>query len=436
MSHVSQVHESKPHPLGGMKAYVVCFSAALFFFYEFLQMHIFDAINGALREAFQVNATQLGFLSSSYLWAVLLFSLPAGVLLDRYSARTLILGALSVCIVGTLGFAWSHTFWAAAFFHFLSGIGNAFCFVSSILLVTRWFPANRQAMIIGLVVTMAFLGGVVAQSPLAKLSEWYGWRGALTIDAVFGLLILAQIYSFVEDSPNAKKFVGEAGSQSVMKELGLVLKNKQNYLASLYTSLLNLPIMVLCALWGTPYLQVVHGQGVIQATEIVSMILLGSIVGAPLAGWWSDSWGYRRRPMLIGAVLTLLSGLCLMILPVMSFGSLSILFFCLGFFSSTQVIAYTMVAESNAPALTGTATGLASLIIMGGAGVAQVLFGELLDWHWEGVMSHGQAVYSVADYQFAMWLFPVVFLMGLVSMALAKEPARVDEFEQSSLVSD
>lgn len=433
MSHTAKVHEPMESPLGGLKAYVVCFSAALFFFYEFIQMHIFDAINGELRAAFDVNATALGFLSSSYLWAVLLFSLPAGVLLDRYSARKLILGALCVCIIGTIGFAWSHSFWTAAFFHFLSGIGNAFCFVSSVLLVTRWFPANRQAMIIGLVVTMAFLGGVVAQSPLAKLSEWYGWRGALTIDALFGLLIFIQIYHFVEDSPKAKTFIGEAATGSVLAELTLVLKNKQNYLASLYTCLLNLPIMVLCALWGTPYLQVVHGQGVIQATEVVSMILLGSIVGAPLAGWWSDTWGYRRRPMLIGALFTLACGLILLLSPVLSFSSLSLLFFCLGFFSSTQVIAYTMVAESNEPALTGTATGLASLIIMGGAGVAQVLFGELLDWHWQGLVSQGQPVYTVADYQFAMWLFPAVFLIGLIAIYKAKEPLRVNDLKEVTL---
>jgi MFS family permease len=419
---VSQYTKEGGSSLGGAKAYLVCFSAALFFFYEFIQMHIFDAINDALRDAFSVNATSLGFLSSSYLWAVLLFSLPAGVLLDRYSARTIILSALCICILGTLGFAWSYSFWWAAFFHFLSGIGNAFCFVSCLLLVSRWFPPNRQAMVVGLVVTMAFLGGVVAQAPLAKLSVLLGWRGALTIDGFLGFFIFFQIYRFVEDTPSAKKFAGKAGGVSVRAELSEVLKNKQNHLAGLYTCLLNLPIMVICALWGTSYLQVVHAQNVMQATEIVSMILLGSIVGAPLAGVWSDSWEYRRRPMLIGAVLTLFTGIVLVWIPTLSFSSLVILFFFLGFFSSTQVISYPLIAESNASSLTGTATGLASLIIMGGAGVAQVIFGELLDWHWQGVLMHGQPLYTAADYQFAMWMFPVVFFMGLVCAFFTKEP--------------
>lgn len=409
-------------PLGGLKSYLVCFSAALFFFYEFIQMHIFDAINDTLRLAFSVNATQLGLLSSSYLWAVLIFSLPAGVLLDRYSARTLILSALFVCIAGTLGFALTHSFWWAAFFHFLSGIGNAFCFVSCLLLVSRWFPANRQGMIVGLVVTMAFLGGVVAQSPLAKLSELLGWRMALIVDAGLGLLILGQIFYFVEDSPAAKRFSLSGSKRPMKQELSLVLCNKQNYLAALYTCLLNLPIMVLCALWGTTYLHTVHGLNVMHATECVSMILLGSIVGAPLVGVLSDGSGYRRRPMVIGAVLTLVIGLVLLLMPTLSFSMLNIIFFFLGLFSSTQVLAYPMIAESNAKSLTGTATGLASLIIMGGAGVAQVIFGELLDWHWQGALFNGQPLYSAGDYQFAMWLFPVTFLIGLIAVLFTKEP--------------
>ena len=403
------------------KAWLVCFSAALFFFYEFIQMHMFDAINESLRQAFSVNATELSFLSSTYLWADLLFLLPAGIILDRYSVRRTIVFALWICIIGTLGFAVSYSFWWAAFFHFLSGIGNAFCFLSCMILVSRWFPPNRQAMVVGLVVTMAFLGGMAAQSPLAHLAQYFGWRYALMLDAFLGVLILLQITYFVEDSPKAKWMNGLSSHSSLKSELKLVLSNRQNWLCGLYTCLLNLPIMVLCALWGKAYLSEVHHLLEFEATNVISVVFLGAIFGAPMAGWVSDHWGYRRRPMLLGAMASLVVMVLLLALPQLSYTSLLLIFFTIGFVTSTQVISYPMVAESNAQVLTGTATGLASLIIMGGAGLAQVLFGQLLDWHWQGTMKAGQRLYLAGDYHFAMLLFPISLIIAFVAISFSKE---------------
>src|SRR5215213_2903303 len=92
-------------PKGDFAAWMVCLSAGLFFFYEFFQLNIFDVINQALRDDFHIDATQLSWMSSAYLWADILFLLPAGIILDRFSTRTVILAAMLVCVIGTVGFS-------------------------------------------------------------------------------------------------------------------------------------------------------------------------------------------------------------------------------------------------------------------------------------------------------------------------------------------
>lgn len=410
----------QPYPLGHLKAWVVCLSAALFFFYEFIQMHMFNAINDDLRFAFDANASQLSFLSSTYLWADLVFLLPAGLILDRLPTRRVILTAMGVCILGTLGFALAHSFVWAAFFHFLSGIGNAFCFLSCIMLVSRWFPPHRQALVVGLVVTMAFAGGIVAQTPLAALAHHVGWRQALLQDTVLGLLIMGVIYTQVQDQPSGT-FKGSHQTVSLFHGLLSVMKNRQNWLAGIYTCLLNLPIMVLCALWGIAYLEKVHHLSAIQASNVTSMILFGSIFGCPIAGYLSDRYRRRKLPMIFGAVASLVCMFLILAGVGLSYTQLLMLFFCLGLFTSTQVITYPMVAESNQAHLTGTATGLASVLIMGGAGIAQMLFGILLDKHWNGLVVEGVRIYSASNYQFAMKMFPVALIIGLLAVFLARE---------------
>lgn len=418
---LSSSKSSSARQSGSSKAYIVCFSSALFFFYEFIQMQMFNTINESLRTAFSANATQISFLSSTFLWGDLIFLLPAGVLLDRYSTRKTIIYSMLLCIVSTFGFAMTSNVWIAAFWHFTAGIGNAFCFLACIILVARWFPSNKQAMVIGMVITIAFLGGMVAQAPLASAALHLGWRKALWVDAVLGVLILLQIMKFVEDSPSAYIYKNPKSDTSVISELRQVIKNKQNYMIGLYTSLLNLPIMVLCALWGAESLKTLHSVSTLQASSIVSMILVGSIIGCPFAGWLSDTMGYRRKPMIWGAALSLITISYLMLGQNLGVKSLSVIFFLIGFFTSTQVIAYPMVAESNNPKLTATATGLASLIIMGGAAIGQLLFGEMLDRHWQGGLVDGFRSYMPADYHFAMMLFPIAFIIGLVAILFSKE---------------
>lgn len=407
------------------QAWIVCLSAALFFFYEFIQMHMFNAINDLLRSAFHVDATQLGVLSSTYLFGDVAFLLPAGMLLDRFSTKSILLIALAVCIVGTIGFSLTDSFLAAAFFHFISGCGNAFCFLACMMLVSRWFKPNRQAFVVGIVVMMAFLGGVMAQTPLALLADWVGWRMALIYDGMLGCLFFLIILKNVKDVPPGyvvpDKTNQKGKKSSFLKNLLPALANIQNSLAGVYTCLLNLPIMVLDAVWGVTYLKMVYNLSATQASNVTAMIFFGSMIACPLAGFISDRMERRRKPMIWGAALSLLMVSLIVFVPGWSYTSLLIIFFSIGFFTSTQIISYPFAAESNEASLTGTAVGLVSLIIMGGAAVAQIAFGKLLDLNWGGIIIAGQKIYSADAYHQAMLMFPVSMGIGLLAALCIKE---------------
>jgi MFS family permease len=175
--------------------------------------------------------------------------------------------------------------------------------------------------------------------------------------------------------------------------------------------------MVLCALWGASYLQVAHHLPEIAASNVVSLIFMGSVVGCPLVGWLSDVQGRRKPLMIAGAIATLITMIPLFLNMVLSQLTLSILFFALGFFTSTQVISYPLVAESNAAENTGAATAIASVIIMGGGGVGQVLFGWLIAHHAGIAMTS----YTFSDFQFAMWMFPITAIAALVAALMTRE---------------
>lgn len=404
-------------------AWLVCLSAGLFFFYEFFQLNVFDVINQFLRQDFHIDAERLSWMSSAFIWANVLFLLPAGIIIDRFPIRHVILWALLICIVGTLGFGLTKSFAVATLFHAATGIGNAFCFISCVVLVSRWFLPKHQALVIGTIVTMAFIGGMMAHTPFAYLTEQCGWRNAVLIDGLVGCVIWAWIYIIVREKPVA---ISENQAVLWLPTFIAALKNRQNWLAGIYTACLNLPIMVLCALWGASYLQEVHQLDKIRASNVVSLIFIGSIIGCPLIGWLSDSFGHRKPFMLFGVIATGIVMMPLFMAINLSDWELGLIFFALGLFTSAQVISYPLIAESNSLNSTGVATGIASVLIMGGGGVGQVLFGYLMQHHATKVVSH----YTISDFQFAMWMFPVALFVAFMVNVLTRETyckRRVDE---------
>jgi len=405
-----------------LQPWLVCLSAAMFFFYEFIQMGMFNSLSPELMRDFKVSATQLGNLSATYFYADVVFLFFAGMLLDRFSPRKIILSALLLCIGSTIMFGLSPNITVLGISHFLAGIGNAFCFLSCIKLASNWFPPRRMALVIGLTVTMAMAGGVVAQTPLTYLAQALGWRHAVLVDATLGMAIFVLIWFFVHDkAEDAAAVKSNPKTGNVMQTVRFAVSNPQNWLGGLYTSLVNLPIFLLGDLWGIMYLTQVHHLSRTSASYITSMVFIGTIIGSPLVGWISDTIGRRRAPMIVGALISLVVMLMIIYLPNLSFNTLLVLFFALGFFTSSQIASYPLIAESNPKNITGTATGLASILIMGGGAVFQPLFGWLMDLHWNGTVVNGVHMYSTADYLSGMSIMPIAFVIGLIASLLIKE---------------
>jgi MFS family permease len=404
----------------------VTLTAALFFFYEFIQLIMPNAINIELMQAFHLDATGLGWLVSMYFWGNVIFLFPAGMLLDRYSTKKLLMGAVIFCTLGTFVFALAQPLWLAASGRLVVGLGAAFCFLSCIRLASRWFPPSKMAFVTGIVVTMAMLGGFVAQSPMVVLTQWLGWRDAILLDASLGIVIALMIFLFVQDRPpnsttNAKEDRKHLKTIGFFRCLKLVLLNPINWLGGLYTCLLNLPVFLLGGLWGIRYLVQAHDLTKVQASYATSMLFVGIIFGSPAFGWFSDHIGLRRLPMILGAILSLIIILTMMYVPNLSLPALMFIFFLIGFVTSSQVLSYPTIAELNPIVLTGTAMSVASMTIMSSGMIFDPLFGWLLERNWNFKIINNEHIYSVHDFNTAMWIMPIAFFVAIAVACMIRE---------------
>jgi MFS family permease len=401
-----------------LKPWLVCIAASLFFLYEFIQINIFSSINTAIMQAFKLDATHLGLLASSFSYSTVAFLLPAGQILDRFSPKKVILATLLLCIAGIVGFSQANHFWEAVFFRFLEGIGSAFCFLGCFRIAANWFRNKSLAFIAGIIGTIGMLGGIIAQMPIIFLLQIFTWRYALLIDAIIGIFIFAIIYFIVDDYPHKADYFKAAGSLQKIgywNSLKSTYLNAQNWLCGIYTCLLNIPLVVLGAIWGSMFLEQVHHFNDIQSSKVVSMLFWGTIIGSPLVGFISDKMNSRKKPMLLGALLALIIILLVCAAPHLSYIYAVFLFFLLGFCISTLILGNPTAAESNIPALSATSASIVSFITMSGYIIFQPLFGWIMDCYGKHYSVNGLIIYSSESYKNALLIIPIAFLVAIIA---------------------
>ncbi|EKE01321.1 MAG: hypothetical protein ACD_21C00160G0004 [uncultured bacterium] len=418
---VSSLGRKRPSML---RSWSVVLTAALFFFYIFIQMHLFNAISGELMQEFHFDAAQLGYLAAFYFYGNVLFLFPAGMLLDRFSVRNLLLIAFVVTAIASCVFSTTSTFWIICTARLAIGVAGAFAMLPAVKLASRWFEPRHMALVIGVVVTMAMLGGMIAQTPLALLTQSLGWRQAMQIVSVFGVLLIVVQFIVVSDEPKGleKTEVTEhiqLEHIGFWRSLGMAIANTQNWLSGLYISLVNLPLFVF-GTWGTTYLTQIRHLTQVQATNATSMLFIGMVVGSPLAGMLSDKMGLRKLPMIVGVLLTLVALLIIMFAPDVPLWAVIAQFFFIGLVMSAQVIGYPVIAESNSHTITATATGLGSVLIMAG-GVLVQTYGWLLSLSGSVTAVDNVVTYSVADFTRANSMMLVGLIIALIATLLVKE---------------
>lgn len=400
-------------------AWCICVVASLFFFYEFIQGNMFASIADNIMLDFHIQVDKMTYLSSIYYVSNVLFLFVAGVILDRFSPKKILCFAMLLCVISTFVLAYAQSFSVALLCRFVTGIGSAFCFLGPIRIASRWFEPKQMALVTGTIVTIAMTGGMLAQYPLTELVLYMGWRHALIMVGWLGAGIILIMLKVIQDRP-APHLEPSLTKISLFIRIKQAYFNRQNLRAALYASLMNMPVAVLGAMVGSLYLmQRLHLQKE-SASVINSMLFLGAIVGGPIMGWYSDKLGRRILPMKVGAGVSLLIVWCVLYASV-SFTSMAILFFLLGFFTASQIISYALVAESSPQAMTATAVSLVSILTQSGYVIYQNLFSFLLKRHGGMTLVDQVPVYSFGDFHYAAMILPIGLLIALLSLFGLKE---------------
>jgi MFS family permease len=412
MERVSKVETGK---INKALPFIVCCLAGLFYLYEFVLQVSPGVMTTELMRDLKLNAAGLGAMAAFYYYAYTPMQIPAGLLYDRFGPRILITLALLVCACGAFFFGLTDNVAMASAGRFFMGIGSAFSFIGSLVLVSRWFPPKYFALLAGIIQLMSSIGAILGEAPLAGLVEKFGWRHTIMSISVIGVVLSAVVWLIVRDHPPGKRdhhhTVVKPGE---LRRLGYVCGQAQSWWIAIYSFTCWAPITAFAALWGVPYLAVAYNISTPIASTACSMIWIGIGVGSPLIGWWSDRIGLRRLPLYVASNIGVVSVFSVIYISHLPLVLMYTFLFLFGIAASGQSLSFGLVKDINRPQVVGTAIGFNNMAVVLGGAIFQPLVGILLNWHWSGETVSGAPVYSVADYRIALAVLPLCYVLGLI----------------------
>src|SRR2546423_10252078 len=142
-----------------------------------------------IREFYGVSYTELGFALTAFNVTTALCQTPAGFLVDRIGARSvlisgLVLGAVCLAIVGSIP-----SFWLLVAMFALFGVANGVYHPADYAILSRLISQERAGQAFSVHIFAGFLGTAVAPASMLILQGLLGWQGAFVAASIMGLLV-------------------------------------------------------------------------------------------------------------------------------------------------------------------------------------------------------------------------------------------------------
>ena len=347
-------------------------ACSLFFLSQFYRVSN-AVIAPQLLSDLSVDTKGLGLISASFFYAFALTQIPISLLLDKVGPRSMMTTLSAVGIFGALIFSRADSLTLGVTGRVLLGVGMACNLMGTYKLLTLWFSPRTFATLAGIVVALGTAGNMVATTPLVVLVDQMGWRSSFQFIAVINLVLTCLFFIIVRDRPPQSNPESSAANMNIQHALGnmrVLLTQKDFWIISFATFARYGIFAALQALWAGPYLMVVMGYSALTTGNLILLLNVGMILGAPCWGTVSDRLFNTRKWIIVGGSISILLTIIIlaMIPPGTHLSVLSPLCFCLGFFNATGLLMYPHIKELVPAEMSGAAmTGINFFTMIGPA---------------------------------------------------------------------
>jgi MFS family permease len=360
-------------------------------------------------------------LSSFVVLQVIVYAamqIPAGLLLDRFGSRAMIVAGALIMASGQMTLALTEELPLAIAARALVGVGDAFTFISVLRLVPRWFTPKRVPLITQLTGITGQLGQVLSAVPFLALLDARGWTTAFISAAALGVLSAVLTLALVRNAPRGTAVIAQKvsvrGSLGNVKAVAKRPGTRLGFFAHMGTQF---SITVFALMWGIPYLTTAQGLSPGLAGGLLTISVVAIVLSGVVIGLLTGRFPARRSRLvlfimgsnaLMWTIILLLPGpaplwLLIMLVVVVSIGG------------PGSVIGFDFARTFNPSSMLGTAQGMVNM----GGFIASLLVMQAM-----GVIIDAMGGYSFESFRVAWTVQYAVWIVATIGILVNRKRAR------------
>ncbi|APC97268.1 MFS transporter [Francisella frigiditurris] len=397
--------------------------AAIFYALDYFQHTAPSVLIKPISLDMDVGVDQIAYVMSIYFPIYAISQVPAGMLLDRFGARVMLSISCLVMSLGILLFVYEPNLETMLLGRILIAIGSAVAFIGCLKVAADVLPERFFPIAVGLTNTLGVLGGIFGQLFLNYLVSLSGWKDALAYIGYFGIVwgvVIILLLTYKKEEKDISNLV-ESKTSRFFHSL-ILLKNKKLWLLAIYSGLMvGIVVNSFSELYDVVFLEQAYHVTESVAARISVMMFVGIAFGGPSHGIIASLFGEKRIWMFICNIFTItIFSSIVLFASIINPNLLFILFFLLGFFVSSMLLAFSVVEEIFPKEIKGTALAIVNMVI----GLCGALFQFLISYI--SVLLNGGPIHinvnnNVFDRAFVFLLVPLLISTVIISyMALLK----------------
>jgi MFS family permease len=248
---------------------------------------------------FREDIAILGIISASFLLAVGLFQVPAGIMAAKYGPRKIAIYGIMIASSAALVTGLASDTTQIIVLRFIIGIGMACFFGPSVILVSRYLGKESEGLGIGLLNSAHALGGIVGLFGWVLLAEFVGWRATLILSGGLGISTAIML------------------SSTLLRDVDQITKEFKLKVSHVFDTLFNRSLIIL----GLTLLGFQAGSSLIltfsvfyfvdnlkinpiEAGLIGSLSLVVGLLSSPFFGKLYDKIGNARKLLFISGIIS------------------------------------------------------------------------------------------------------------------------------------
>jgi FSR family fosmidomycin resistance protein-like MFS transporter len=342
-----------------------------------------------VRAEYDVSYTELGIALAASNIVSAAFQTPAGFLVDRFGAATLLvigllLGGGAFVLAGVV-----HSFWFLVAMFAISGLGNTVYHPADYSILAHHVSPARIGPAFSIHTSAGMLGSAAAPISLLMLESVVGWRGAFVAAGALGLIVAAVLVvqrDFLADPLRAAE---SAPAPTAPRESAWRLLLSAPILCNLLFFVMLALISAGLQSYSAVALQALFGTPIAIGNSAMSSYLLLSAVGVLAGGYVSTR---TDRHAVIAVLGLIASALTAVVVGMIDLGAvLLIVLMSLGGFCSGAIMPARdlIVRAVTPPGSFGKVFGFVTTGFNIGGIISPIVFGWLMD---DG---HPQAIFLV-----------------------------------------